>query len=46
MTGLSFGRLLRAGTTGFVIGCRVTEPETPEFGGQADHPRFWAAEQT
>ena len=32
MTGLSFGRLLRAGTTGFVIGCRVTEPETPEFG--------------
>lgn len=32
MTSLSFGRLLRAGTNGFVVGCRVTEPEMPEFG--------------
>lgn len=32
MTSLAFGRLLRAGTAGFVVGCRVTEPETPAFG--------------
>lgn len=32
MTGIAFGRLLRAGTTGFVVGCRVSEPETPAFG--------------
>ena len=27
------GRLLRAGTTGFVVGCRVTQLESPTFGG-------------
>lgn len=26
------GRLLRAGSTGFVAGCRVSQPETPGFG--------------
>jgi hypothetical protein len=26
------GRLLRAGTTGFVVGCRVTQLDTPSFG--------------
>lgn len=29
---LAFGRLLRSSTTGFVVGCRVTEPDTPAFG--------------
>lgn len=32
MTAIAFGRLLRAGTTGFVVGCRVAEPEAPVFG--------------
>ena len=27
------GRLLRAGTTGFVVGCRVSQLESPTFGG-------------
>jgi hypothetical protein len=27
------GRLLRAGTTGFVVGCRVSQLESPLFGG-------------
>ena len=27
------GRLLRAGTTGFVIGCRVSQLDSPTFGG-------------
>jgi len=30
---IEIGRLLRAGTTGFVMGCRVTQAEAPEFGG-------------
>lgn len=29
---LAFGRLLRASTLGFVVGCRVTELDTPSFG--------------
>lgn len=32
MTAIAFGRLLRASTTGFVVGCRVAEPEAPVFG--------------
>jgi hypothetical protein len=32
MTSYEIGRLLRAGTTGFVVGCRVTQLETPSFG--------------
>lgn len=33
MTSLEIGRLLRAGTTGFVIGCRVSQLTAPSFGG-------------
>ncbi len=32
MNTLEIGRLLRAGTTGFVVGCRVSQLETPCFG--------------
>lgn len=32
MTPIEIGRLLRAGTAGFVVGCRVTQLETPSFG--------------
>lgn len=30
---IEIGRLLRAGTTGFVVGCSVAQFEQPEFGG-------------
>lgn len=30
---IEIGRLLRAGTTNFVVGCRVAQMETPTFGG-------------
>ncbi len=30
---LEIGRLLRAGTTGFVVGCRVSQLDSPTFGG-------------
>ncbi len=33
MTAIEIGRLLRAGTTGFVVGCRVSQLEAPSFGG-------------
>ena len=33
MSGIEIGRLLRSGTTGFVVGCRVTQLDTPQFGG-------------
>ena len=33
MSSIEIGRLLRAGTTGCVIGCRVSQLETPAFGG-------------
>ena len=33
MSGIEIGRLLRSGTTGFVVGCRVTQLGTPQFGG-------------
>ncbi len=32
MTTIKIGRLLRAGTTGFVVGCRVSQLEAPSFG--------------
>ena len=32
MTQLEIGRLLRAGTTGFVVGCRVSQIDAPSFG--------------
>jgi hypothetical protein len=32
MTKIEIGRLLRAGTTGFVVGCRVSQLEAPSFG--------------
>ena len=30
---IEIGRLLRAGTTGFVVGCRVSQLDSPSFGG-------------
>jgi hypothetical protein len=30
---LQIGRLLRAGTSGFVVGCRVSQLDSPKFGG-------------
>lgn len=33
MSTIEIGRLLRAGTTGCVIGCRVSQLNTPAFGG-------------
>jgi hypothetical protein len=32
MTTIEIGRLLRAGNTGFVVGCRVTQIDAPSFG--------------
>ena len=32
MSGIAIGRLLRSGTTGFVIGCRVNQLDAPSFG--------------
>jgi len=32
MNGIEIGRLLRSGTTGFVVGCKVTQLSTPSFG--------------
>jgi hypothetical protein len=32
MTAIEIGRLLRAGTSGFVVGCRVSQLTTPSFG--------------
>ena len=33
MKAIEIGRLLRAGTSGFVVGCRVSQLESPVFGG-------------
>ena len=33
MTAIEIGRLLRSGTSGFVVGCRVNQLEAPAFGG-------------
>lgn len=35
MRQLEIGRLLRAGTTGFVVGCRVAQIDAPSFGALA-----------
>ncbi len=35
---IEIGRLLRASTTGFVIGCRVSQVESPEFGAMVQVP--------
>ncbi len=32
MQGIEIGRLLRSGTAGFVVGCRVSQLEAPSFG--------------
>jgi hypothetical protein len=32
MSSIEIGRLLRAGTSGFVVGCRVSQLTTPSFG--------------
>lgn len=32
MTSIEIGRLLRAGTSGFVVGCRVSQLTSPSFG--------------
>lgn len=32
MSGITIGRLLRSGTTGFVVGCRVNQLDAPSFG--------------
>ena len=33
MSEIEIGRLLRSGTTGFVVGCRVNQLDAPSFGG-------------
>jgi hypothetical protein len=33
MSQIEIGRLLRAGTSGFVVGCRVSQLDAPSFGG-------------
>ena len=38
MTTIEIGRLLRAGTTGFVVGCRVTQLDSPSFGALVSVP--------
>ena len=38
MTAIEIGRLLRAGTTGFVAGCRVSQIESPSFGALVRAP--------
>jgi len=38
MTLIEIGRLLRAGTTGFVAGCRISQIEAPAFGALVRAP--------
>ncbi len=38
MSGLEIGRLLRSGTTGFVVGCRVNQLNAPSFGALVRAP--------
>ena len=38
MTAIEIGRLLRAGTTGFVAGCRVSQIDIPSFGALVRAP--------
>ena len=35
---IEIGRLLRAGTSGFVVGCRVSQLDSPTFGGMVRVP--------
>lgn len=39
MTTIEIGRLLRAGTAGFVVGCRVSQSASPAFGALVDVPQ-------
>lgn len=38
MTAIEIGRLLRAGTAGFVVGCRVSQLDSPSFGALVSVP--------
>jgi len=38
MSGIEIGRLLRSGTTGFVVGCRVSQLDAPSFGAMVRVP--------
>lgn len=38
MTVIEIGRLLRAGTSGFIVGCRVSQLEGPSFGALVKAP--------
>ena len=38
MTQIEIGRLLRAGTTGFIAGCRVSQLDAPSFGALVRAP--------
>ena len=48
MSQIEIGRLLRAGTSGFVIGCRVSQLEAPAFGAmvRVSLPIKWQLTQT
>ncbi|MBS1250532.1 MAG: hypothetical protein MAG431_02126 [Chloroflexi bacterium] len=37
-TSIEIGRMLRAGTTGFIVGCRVDQLDVPQFGGLVRAP--------
>ena len=37
-TSIKIGRMLRAGTTGFIVGCRVDQLDVPQFGGLVRAP--------
>jgi hypothetical protein len=39
MTAIEIGRMLRAGTTGFVVGCRVSQLDSPSFGALVRVPQ-------
>ncbi len=38
MPAIEIGRLLRAGTTGFIAGCRVSQLDAPAFGALVRAP--------
>jgi len=38
MNGIEIGRLLRSGTTGFVVGCRVSQLDAPSLGAMVRVP--------
>lgn len=38
MNGIEIGRLLRSGTTGFVVGCKVSQLDAPSFGAMVRVP--------